>query len=128
MGVFTLFLGYAGVGMISPGMPVEELMIRIPLYLGFLYICYSRTDFTAQTKITISLSIAAVQYVLAFVKPEWEGYQGWLFFAFLLGRLMGLRHPEVSGFHTLDTKRKIVGWLAILIFALCFSPKPFIFE
>lgn len=128
IGVFTLFLGYAGVGMISPGMPLEELMIRIPLYLGFLYICYSRTDFTAQTKITISLSIAAVQYVLAFVKPEWEGYQGWLFFAFLLGRVMGLRHPEVSGFRTLDTKRKIVGWLAILIFALCFSPKPFIFE
>jgi membrane-associated protease RseP (regulator of RpoE activity) len=126
--VFTLFLGYAGVGMISPAMPVEELIIRLPLYIGFLYICYSRTDFTTQNKATIALSLAALQYALAFLKPEWEGYQGWLFFAFLLGRVMGLKHPEVSGLRSLDTKRKIIGWIAILIFAMCFSPRPFIFE
>lgn len=126
--VFTLFLAYAGVGMISPAMPLEELFIRIPLYIGFLYICYSRTDFSLQTKLTIALTLAASQYVLAFVKPEWEGYQGWLFYSFLLGRVMGLSHPEVAGFRQLDSKRKIIGWVAILIFALCFSPKPFIFE
>lgn len=126
--VFTLFVGYAGVGMISPLMPVEELMIRIPLYIGFLYICYSRTGFSTQTKLTIVLLLAASQYVLAFLKPEWEGYQGWLFYAFLLGRVMGVSHPEVSGFRSLDTKRKIIGWIAILIFAMCFSPRPFIIE
>lgn len=126
--VFTLFLGYAGVGMISPNMRVEELMFRIPLYIGFLYICYSRTDFSQQTKLTIVLLLAASQYVLAFVKPEWEGYQGWLFYGFLLGRLMGIHHPEVSGFRQLDAKRKIIGWVAILIFVLCFSPRPFILE
>ena len=106
---------------------MDELLLRIPLYVGFLYICYSKTDFTSQTKLTIALSLAAMQYVLAFLKPEWDGYQGWLFFAFLLGRVMGLRHPEVSGLRELDGKRKWIGWLAILIFALCFSPKPFIF-
>lgn len=126
--VFTLFLAYAGLGTISPGMPLEELMIRIPLYVGFLYICYARTDFTLQTKLTIALSLAAGQYALAFLKPEWDGYQGWLFFAFLLGRVMGLRHPEVSGVKEMDRNRKIIGWLAILIFVLCFSPKPFIFS
>lgn len=126
--VFTLFLAYAGLGTIRPGMPLEELMIRIPLYVGFLYICYARTDFTLQTKLTIALSLAAGQYALAFLKPEWDGYQGWLFFAFLLGRVMGLRHPEVSGVKELDRNRKIIGWLAILIFVLCFSPKPFIFS
>lgn len=126
--VFTLFLGYAGVGMISPAMPLEELMIRIPLYVGFLYLCYSRTSFSQQTKVTIALTLAAGQYALAFVKPEWEGYQGWLFFSFLLGRVMGLQHPEVNGNRPLDTQRKIIGWIAIVIFALCFSPKPFIFE
>jgi membrane-associated protease RseP (regulator of RpoE activity) len=125
--VFTLFLAYAGVGMISPTMPVEELLIRLPLYVGFLYLCYSRTDFSVQTKLSIALTLAALHYSFAFFKPEWEGYQGWLFFAFLLGRVMGLRHPEVSGLKPLDTTRKIIGWIAILIFALCFTPKPFIF-
>ncbi|MBN7811879.1 site-2 protease family protein [Algoriphagus sp. H41] len=128
IGVFSLFLAYAGVGVIQPGMALDELMIRIPLYVGFLYICYSRTDFTTQTKLTLALSLAAGQYVLAFFRPDWDGYQGWLFFAFLLGRVMGLKHPEVSGLRELDWKRKCVGWLAILIFAICFSPKPFIFS
>lgn len=125
--VFTLFLAYAGVGMISPAMPLDELLIRLPLYVGFLYLCYSRIDFSVQTKLSIALTLVAMHYTFAFFKPEWEGYQGWLFFAFLLGRVMGLRHPEVSGLKPLDTKRKIIGWIAILIFALCFSPKPFIF-
>lgn len=126
--VFTLFLAYAGMGVIRPNMPLEELMLSIPLYVGFLYLCYSRTDFSTQTKLTIALSLAAGQYVLAFMKPEWEGYQGWLLYAFLLGRFMGLRHPEVSGTKEMDWKRKCIGWLAILIFALCFSPRPFIFS
>ncbi|GAB3224064.1 site-2 protease family protein [Algoriphagus aestuariicola] len=126
--VFTLFLAYAGLGTIRPEMAVEDLLIRIPLYVGFLYICYSRTDFSTQTKLSIALSLAAAQYLFAFVRPEWDGYQGWLLFAFLLGRVMGLKHPEVSGLRQLDWKRKCIGWLAILIFALCFSPRPFIFS
>ncbi len=125
--VFTLFLAYAGLGMIRPQMPPEELLITIPLYTGFLYLCYSRTDFSVQTKLSLVLSIAAGQYLVSFIKPEWSGYDGWLFFAFLLGRVMGLKHPEVTGLRELDWKRKCIGWLAILIFALCFSPRPFIF-
>ena len=125
---FSLFLGYAGLGMISPFMPIAELFLRIPLYVGFLYICYTRTDLTPRSKITLALSIAAVQYVIAFLRPEWEGYQGWLLFAFFIGRLAGVKHPDVSGYRSLSTGRKVIGWIAILIFALCFSPKPFIFS
>lgn len=124
---FTAFLAYAGMGTIRPEMPLDDLLIRIPIYIGFLYICYSRTDFSTQTKLTLALSLAAAQYALAFMRPEWDGYSGWLFYAFLLGRVMGLRHPEVSGNKPLNGTRKIIGWLAILIFALCFSPRPFIF-
>jgi Zn-dependent protease len=126
--VFTIFIAYAGLGVIRPGMPMNELMISIPLYIGFLYICYSRTGFSRQTKLSFALGLAAGQYAIAFFKPEWEGYQGWLLFAFLLGRFMGLIHPEVPGTKELDPKRKWIGWLAILIFALCFSPRPFIFS
>ena len=126
--VFTLFLGYAGLGVISPGMPLEELIIRIPLYVGFLYICYAKSDLATQTKLTVALTLAASQYALSFLKPEWVGYEGWLFFAFLLGRVMGVRHPEVTETQELDGKRKVIGWLAILIFILCFSPRPFVFS
>lgn len=125
---FTGFLGYAGVGMISPQQPLSELMLGLPLYIGFLYICYSKARISRKNRLAIILTLASSQYALAFFKPEWEGYQGWLFFGFLLGRVMGVRHPEVPGRKELEGKRKVIGWIAILIFALCFSPKPFIFE
>lgn len=123
--VFVAFLAYAGLGVIRPSLPVEELVIRIPLYLGFLYLCLSKTDLSMLNRVTVVLSLAAGQYLISFFQPSWEGYQGWLFFAFLLGRVMGIRHPEVTGSLPVDTKRKVLGWLALLIFILCFSPQPF---
>ncbi len=125
---FTAFIGYAGLGFINPYLPIDDLLLRIPLYVGYLYLCYSKSGLSTQNKWTIVLSLAATQYAVAFIKPEWEGYQGWLFFAFLLGRVMGLRHPEVSGFKELSASRKIIGWIAILIFLISFAPKPFMFS
>ncbi len=125
---FTLFIFYAGVGLISPFMPLGDLLFRVPLYLGFLFICYSKAGLSMQSRLSLILSIAAIQYLIAFLRPEWQGYHGWLFFCFLLGRVMGVNHPEVSGFRKLDKKRQAIGWLAIVIFILCFSPRPFILE
>ena len=125
---FTLFVTYAGIGLISPFFPLEELVFRMPLYIGFLFICYSKSGLQLQSRIALILCIAAFQYVLVFFQPNLEGYQGWLFYSFLLGRVMGINHPEVSGFRKLDKKRQAIGWLAIVIFILCFSPQPFIFE
>jgi membrane-associated protease RseP (regulator of RpoE activity) len=123
---YTLFVGYAGIGIISPYAPANELLLWIPLYIGFLFICFSRSGLNLKNRVTLVLSIAALQYVIVFVKPDFMGYQGWLFYAFLLGRVMGVRHPEVSGFEQLDAKRKILAWIAILVFIGCFSPQPFI--
>ncbi|MDN3203352.1 site-2 protease family protein [Algoriphagus sediminis] len=128
LAAFCVFIGYAGLGVISPFMPGDDLLFRIPLYLGFLYICLHKSGLSPQNKLTLALSIAALQYAIVFIKPDWEGYQGWLFFAFLIGRIMGTKHPEVTGFKELDQKRKVLGWIALAIFILCFSPKPFIFS
>lgn len=125
---FTGFLSYAGLGIIHPFMPSEDLIFRIPLYLGFLFICYQKSGLSLLNRITIVLTMVASQYALVFFKPEWEGYQGWLFFGFLLGRVMGIKHPEVTGTKELSRERKIIGWIALAIFILCFSPQPFIFE
>lgn len=125
---YTLFIGYAGIGIISPYAPADELLLWIPLYIGFLYICYSRSELSTQNKIALVLCIAALQYAIVFMNPDFVGYQGWLFYAFLLGRVMGIKHPEVSGFKEIDTKRKVLAWIAILVFISCFSPQPFIFS
>lgn len=126
LGAYILFIGYAGIGVLSPYAAVEDLALWIPLYLGFLFICLSKSGLSLQNRITLALCLAAFQYAFTFFEPDIQGYQGWLFYAFLLGRIMGVKHPEVTGFYQLDKKRKIIGWIAILVFALCFSPRPFI--
>ncbi|WP_192349371.1 site-2 protease family protein [Algoriphagus sp. Y33] len=128
LAAYILFVGYAGMGMISPYSDLNDLMLWIPLYIGFLFVCFAKSGLSLQNRITLVLSIAALQYALAYVNPDLQGYQGWLFYGFLLGRVMGLKHPEVSGLKELDGKRKLLGWFAIVIFILCFSPRPFIFS
>jgi hypothetical protein len=53
------------------------------------------------------------------------GWQGWLFWSLLLF-IMGFRHPPpMDRWVRLDRKRKIIGWLTMVIFALTFIPVPF---
>lgn len=53
------------------------------------------------------------------------GWQGWLLWGLLLA-IMGFRHPPlVDWWVPLDYKRKIIGWLAVVIFILTFIPVPF---
>lgn len=125
---FTAFVFYAGLGIINPYQDISDLLIRIPLYIGFLYIIYRKANLPNDSKWALILLIAAVQYGLTFIFPTLEGYSGWLLFAFLLGRVMGINHPEVSGNREMNRQRKLIAWLAILIFILCFTPQPFIFE
>ena len=72
-----------------------------------------------------SLAIFAGQIILLLLLfKDIVGYSGWLVFAFLLGRIMGVHHPEPPVDQPLDMNRKILGWLAVLIFILCFTPAP----
>jgi len=51
---------------------------------------------------------------------------GWSFWAVLLIFLFGTRHPApLDPYVPLDSRRKVVGYLSILIFVLCFTPTPF---
>ncbi len=50
---------------------------------------------------------------------------GWLFWAFLI-YMIGFKHPPTADdFVVIDKKRKIVGYICICIFILCFTPIPF---
>jgi len=49
---------------------------------------------------------------------------GWLVWAVLL-LLSLMRHPHVPDFPALDRKRRILGWVALLMFAVTMIPEPF---
>lgn len=52
-------------------------------------------------------------------------WPGWVLWAFILNRFLGINHPPTMMDHKLSTGRTFVGWLAIIIFFLCFTPVPF---
>ncbi|MDH7606052.1 MAG: site-2 protease family protein, partial [Melioribacter sp.] len=54
------------------------------------------------------------------------GWSGWLFWALILYFFIKVKHPPVPHFEKLDRKRMILGYIAIAIFILSFSPTPFI--
>ncbi|MEM4257654.1 MAG: site-2 protease family protein [Candidatus Thermoplasmatota archaeon] len=53
-------------------------------------------------------------------------YTGWLMFALIVFLLIGTHHqPPLNEHDTLDTRRKLLGVLIIIVFILSFAPIPF---
>lgn len=133
--VFVLFIFYGGLGLITPasrfGSEPNDLLTHL-LYIGmyaFLlyFVFHSITPFK-QTRWLIAISVFAAQYLFALFFPDIKGYHGWLFFGFLIGRFLGVYHPKALLDQPLDYKRKLIGWLALIIFILSFSPEAIIVD
>jgi len=52
------------------------------------------------------------------------GYTGWLVWTLLIVFLVRVDHPPVVHEQTLTPRRRVLGWIAIAIFILCFSIQP----
>jgi len=138
--LFIAFVFYAGLGMFKPAdfaVGTDDIFYErlgwFALYIGFLFLAFARIGDqdgpgtgSLMTALLVTLSVVAGQLALSWVMPNLEGYSGFLFFAFMLGRFLGVYHPETELQEPLDTKRKILGWLALVVFILCASPKPFL--
>ena len=125
--LFAAFIFYAGLGLLPfhNDYSSTELLWRIPLYVGLLYVIFSRTLSSTYNNLLLATSVFTGQYFLTLFFPEIEGYPGWIVFGFLLGRILGVKHPRVYDERPLTTGRKILGWIALVIFVLCFTPQPF---
>lgn len=130
--IFSLFTCFAGIGFFTPNELTNTLaedylgtLMNFAFYIYFIYICVSKITENTLTNWCIALSIVFIQLLSSRLFPEFEGYSGFLAFAFLIGRLLGVYHPPVDSSEELGTTRIVLGWLAIVIFVLCFSPYPF---
>lgn len=52
-------------------------------------------------------------------------WPGWILWALILAKVLGINHPPTMLDHELSTGRNFTGWIAIIIFFLCFTPVPF---
>ena len=74
--------------------------------------------------LTYALIMFAIQFSLMIYFPGIKGYEGWLLFAFVVGTFIGIEHPRSDIEQPLDENRIMIGWIALLVFVLCFSPAP----
>jgi len=60
-------------------------------------------------------------WIKSFAPWYFDGWGGWLFWAILARFFFGIAHPPVYESEPLDSKRKILGWLSMLIFVSSIS-------
>lgn len=126
----VILVFYAGLGLITPKEINSLVKLQAgnwyyaPLYFWFLTIVFHKVWPEVKVRVMWCLAIFAGQLLTAIFLPHFTGYAGWLLFAVLLGRVMGTGHPIPIQDEPLSFNRKLLGWLAILIFILCFSPVP----
>ncbi len=96
------------------------------LYARFIRFVYDRIFPVLRTRQTWMLSLITL-LAQALVASFWQGLEMnfiWLLYAFLVVRFLGVDHPEAYHEHKVNLPRQVLGWVAIVIFILCFSPSP----
>lgn len=124
--LFVLFIGYAGLGIFSPNLPLEDAQWVFPAYGLYLYVVLRGAVPSSRHALLLITGILVFQYGMAYVFPDIEGYMGWLVFGLILGRFLGVFHPAAYDERPLSPGRKVLGYVALLIFVLSFSPTPFV--
>ena len=75
--------------------------------------------------ILIILGVAGI--LIAYLEvPLNLGWSGWLFWAAILFFVIKVKHPPIYDDTPLNMRRKILGYVTIAIFFLCFIPAPFL--
>jgi len=130
--LFVVYIFYAGLGVVQPNGAVSfigselEIFVGIPLYLLYLYLVFDKMTDNLRDTLLLSVGVLAAQWLVT-VYFGVRGYQAWLVFGFIVGRFLGVYHPPALYEEPLDWRRKVLGWLALVVFVLCFTPEPFRF-
>ncbi|TAF34490.1 MAG: site-2 protease family protein [Cytophagales bacterium] len=121
---FAAFVFYAGLGMVEPYNNFWDEATSNVLYLLYLFLVFY-TMFKDKGHVAIlAICIFVGQFAMRLIWPSLTGYSGWLVLALLIGRVLGLYHPPAYHETPLSTTQKVIAWISLLIFALCFSPEP----
>lgn len=128
---FTAFVSIAGIGMFKENiLDINFFTTDIAgqlefafFYLLFLYLLFEKMYASFLNALLTAVAIFTFQFLTEFFFPQITGYGFWLLYAFLIGRYLGVYHPPAISEEPLDTKRKILGWISLVIFILCFTPE-----
>jgi membrane-associated protease RseP (regulator of RpoE activity) len=126
--LFIIFVFYASLGIINPHQFNDDFSYiwNLIVIIFLLYLTFYSVSSNWQNRLLLALAVLAVQMAVLYFFPLIEGYNFWMVFAFLIGRFLGVYHPPALEDRPLNTPRKILGWITLIIFIISFSPQVFV--
>lgn len=108
----------------APGFYISSFLIWAILLLNLLRKAYNRNHIWVFSVWTGSLLFTVLW--LLFVKESLtdQGSLIWLVWSFFVAWFVKLEHPPTLSVQPLDRRRKVLGWVSMIIFVLCFSFQP----
>lgn len=120
--IFATFSPEAGMNLFYDSL----IFVGLFLYAVFIRFIYNRLFPDIRKDQTWMLTVLTLlsQALLASLIGGLEMNFIWLLYAFLVVRFLGVDHPPAYHEHKVNLPRQVLGWVAIIIFILCFSPTP----
>jgi len=126
--VFTMIL-YGGIDFLNfkDVGSIEEIALNSGIYLLLLLMIVTKLYGLKKVNrwLPIALSIIAFHLTFTLLFPNLKGYSGYMMFATIIVRFLGIQHPVAPEDSPLSKNRSVLGWITLVIFILCISPQPF---
>jgi membrane-associated protease RseP (regulator of RpoE activity) len=116
---FLALLFYSGLGFVDIKQLSDQLYL-IPFGILFYYLCLTGLRLPMLDTLMHAVALVTGVLVMAWLFPGVHGFSGWLLFGFLIGRFLGVQHPQTEIEVPLDQNRRILGWICLIIFILTF--------
>ncbi len=100
--------------------------LSVGIYLLFIIFVMSKVLGKERWKevALISLLLFLMQTLIKWNLPDLQPNMIWLVYTLLVVQVVGLDHPPATFEHRVNRPRQILGWVAMAIFVLCFTPTP----
>lgn len=126
--LFLIMITISGIGLLPVGPIDTDFVINGAFYLLFLYLAFHHFEKDLKKRILLIIWVVIIQIFASHFLVEVADYGIYILFAFLIGRFLGIDHPKALEDKPLDLRRKILGWIALIVFVISFTPRPIYLE
>lgn len=126
--LFLIMVTISGIALLPIG-PIDlNFMIGAIFYILFLYLTFHHFEKDIRKRLLLIIWVMILQIIALNFFPKMANYGIYMGFAFFIGRFLGIDHPKALFDKPLNLKRKIIGWLGLVVFIISFTPRPLYFE
>lgn len=122
--IFLIMVLVSGIGLVPFGELNFSFLLSFLIYAWFLMLTFYHFEKDLKKRMLLVIWIMIIQMFANKYIPVAGDYGFYLFFSFLIGRFLGVDHPQALEDKKLSPGRKILGWITLAVFVVSFTPKP----